>query len=148
MTKTKNVLLGVTTTALTLVLAGCNSTNNYSNNNQYSNGSIPPQPTDASCRNWDWDSDDGLWECDDQNSSHFGHYYYGGSYYRSVNGLLNSAAGNSYRNSSPAFNKGTGTTSTPSYSNSGTSNNSSQSSSFGSTKSSSGFGSGSSSSGS
>lgn len=41
MTKTKNVLLGVTTTALTLVLAGCNSTNNYSNNNQYSNGSIP-----------------------------------------------------------------------------------------------------------
>ena len=147
MTKTKNVLLGVTTTALTLVLAGCNSTNNYSSSNQYSNGSIPPQPTDASCRDWDWDSDDGLWECDDRTSGNYGHYYYGGSYYKSVNGLLNSSAGDSYRKNSPAFYNGNGTTSTSTYSNSGTTNNSNNSSSFSSTKSSSGFGSGSSSSG-
>ena len=49
-------MLGVTTTALTLGLAGCGS----------STAELPPKPTDQACDDWDWDDDQGVWICDDQ----------------------------------------------------------------------------------
>ena len=88
--KTRKIMLGVTTTALTMGLAGCDS----------STAELPSQPTDQGCDDWDWDDDQGVWVCDDQNSSHRGYYYYGGHYYQNKNALLKSADYTNYKNSS------------------------------------------------
>ncbi len=88
--KTKKIMIGVTATALTIGLVRCGTTN----------ADLPPKPTDQSCGDWDWDDEDGVWECDDYSSGHYGHYYYGGTYYRDKSSLLNNNAYKSYKNSS------------------------------------------------
>jgi len=80
-------MLGVTTTALTLGLAGCGDER-------------PPKPTDEACDDWDWDDDQGVWVCDDHNSSRSGYYYYGGKYYKNKNALSKSTDYANYKNSS------------------------------------------------
>ena len=90
MGKTRKIMLGVTTTALTMGLAGCGS----------STAELPPKPTDQACDDWDWDDDQGVWICDDSNSSHRGYYYYGGRYYKNKNALLKSTDYTNYKNSS------------------------------------------------
>ena len=90
MRKTQKVMMGVTTTALALGLTGCGS----------SNAERPSQPTDQNCRDWDWDDDEGVYVCDDSNSTYHGHYFYGGRYYKDKNSLLNSSDDKSYKNSS------------------------------------------------
>ena len=83
-------MIGVTATALTVGMAGCGS----------SNADVPPKPTDSNCGDWEWDDDDGAWECDDDTSSYYGHYYHGGYYYGNRSLLLNNKAYKSYKNSS------------------------------------------------
>lgn len=90
MGKTRKVMAGITSTALTFGLAGCGT----------NNADIPPPPEDESCRDWDWDDEDGIWECDDSTSRYFGYYYFGGLFYASKSSLLRSNAYQSYKNSS------------------------------------------------
>lgn len=92
--KTKKVLIGVSTTAVSLVLAGCGS--GGTTETHYSSTTIPAKPTDQHCSDWDWDADDYAWECDDSRSSYYGHYFYGGNYYSSISSLKSSKAGASY----------------------------------------------------
>ncbi len=88
--KTKKVMIGVSSTALTLNLAGCGG----------NSADVPPPPDDQSCHDWEWDSDDGVWECDDNDSSYHGFYYFGGRYYKSKSSLLKSSDYKSYKSSS------------------------------------------------
>lgn len=90
MGKTKKVMAGITTTALTLGLVGCGS----------NSAELPPPPEDQNCRDWEWDDDDGVWECDDRSSGYYGHFYFGGLYYASKSALIKSNAYQSYKNSS------------------------------------------------
>ncbi len=57
-------------------------------------------PDDPSCDTWDWDDDDGVWECDDYDSPHYGAYYLGGSYFASKSALKKSSSYKSYQSSS------------------------------------------------
>ena len=95
MGNTRKIMLGVTTTALTLGLTGCSS----------SSVDLPPQPTDGNCDDWDWDDEQGVWVCDDD-STYRGHYYYGGRYYKDKNSLLISSDYEKYKNSA-SFKGGT-----------------------------------------
>ncbi|MDQ0230776.1 hypothetical protein [Metabacillus malikii] len=61
---------------------------------------LPDTPDDPSCDDWEWEADEGVWECDDYDSSYYGHYYYGGSYYSSKNKLTSSSSYKSYKTSS------------------------------------------------
>lgn len=88
--KTQKVMIGITTTALTLGLAGCGS----------NSAEVSSPPNDPNCSDWEWDDDDGVWECDDGRSSYYGHYYYGGRYYKNKSSLLNSKDFTSKNNSS------------------------------------------------
>lgn len=96
---TKKIMVGITMTTLTLGLAGCDS----------DSGELPPQPNDSSCDDWDWENDEGVWECDDNNSNYYGYYFYAGQYYKNKNALIKSSDYSNYKNSS-SF-KGGGTTS-------------------------------------
>ena len=145
--KTKKVLFGVSATAVSLVLAGCGSSSNDVAQGApeplYNSTTIPEQPTDQHCNDWDWDADDYVWECEDSRSSYYGHYYYGGQYFNSISSLKNSKSGAAYTNQVNLSKSSSGSYSDSS---SGSSSGSSSSTSSGS-RSSSGFGSGSSSSG-
>lgn len=90
MGKTRKVMAGITTTALTIGLVGCGS----------NNADVPPPPNDQSCDDWEWDDDDGIWECDDSRSSFFGYYFLAGKYYKNKSSLVKSDAYKSYKNSS------------------------------------------------
>lgn len=90
MGKTRLVMVGISATALTFGLTGCNS----------SSADAPAPPNDTDCDDWEWDSDDGVWECDDDRSSHYGHYYYGGKFYSGKSSLLQSTNYKSYKKSS------------------------------------------------
>lgn len=70
MEKTKKVMIGISATAA--LLAGCSDTTN----------NLPPKPTDESCRDWEWSEEDGVWQCDESNSRHYGSYYYAGRYFQ------------------------------------------------------------------
>ncbi|MEG0438641.1 MAG: aminotransferase yhxA [Solibacillus sp.] len=95
MEKTKKLMVGISATALTLSLAGCNSSAN----------SLPPQPTDVSCNDWDWSEENGVWQCDESRSGHYRSYYYGGGYYNNKSALHSN---NDYQNykSSASFKTG------------------------------------------
>nr|WP_233096619.1 DUF3943 domain-containing protein [Fictibacillus halophilus] len=69
---------------------------------------IPPEPTDSECQDWEWDEDDGVYECDDTGSRYFGHYYHGGTYYKGKSSLLKSSAYKSYKSSSSFKGGGSG----------------------------------------
>lgn len=133
MKKTQKVMAGISSAALMLGLAGCGS----SSQEQYAEESdLPPVPDDQSCSEWEWDIDDGVWECEDSNSGHYGHYYHGGRYFSSKPLLNKSKDYIDYKNSS-AFK---GSSASVSSTSSGTVSSGSDSTSV---KGSSGFGSGS-----
>ena len=92
MGKTKKVMAGISSTVLMLGLVGCGS--------DYESQDIPSVPQDTGCTDWEWDMDDGVWECDDNSSGYYGHYYYGGRYYKNKTALHNSNDFISYKNSS------------------------------------------------
>jgi hypothetical protein len=93
--KTKKVMAGISSTALMLGLAGCGSSSD-----PYAAADIPPAPEDQECTDWEWDLDDGVWECEDSSSGYYGHYYHGGKYYSSKSLLNKSKSYSSYKNSS------------------------------------------------
>jgi hypothetical protein len=86
--KTKKIVGTAIVAALSLTAAGC------------SDASLPPQPEDQECNEWDWDDELGVWECDEYDSNRFGYYYYGGMYYASKAGLIKSKPYKSYKGSS------------------------------------------------
>lgn len=55
-----------------------------------------PMPTDPGCSDWEWEADDGVWECDDERSPHYGGFFYAGIYYASKSKLRSSPAYNKY----------------------------------------------------
>ncbi|RBW67824.1 hypothetical protein [Bacillus taeanensis] len=87
MKKTKRLMTGVLSTALAVGLSGCGSER-------------LSEPDDSRCRDWDWNSDLGVYECDDDDSGYRGSYYYGGTYYKSKNALKSSSSYKSYSSSS------------------------------------------------
>ncbi|NHM32533.1 hypothetical protein [Neobacillus terrae] len=161
MNKTKRVMAGITTTALLFGLSGCGANSQdatteeddsewvsqpiSSNNEPLAQDNIPPAPTDSECSDWEWDNDDGVWECNDSSSSHFGHYYHGSSYYGSKALLYQSKDYLTYKNSADFKGKSISSSSPTSVSSGGTEsgNTSTSSGSTSSVKGSSGFGSGS-----
>lgn len=54
------------------------------------------EPTGTDCDDWDWDKKTGTYYCDDNNSTHSGRYYHGGTYYNSRKALQESATYKSY----------------------------------------------------
>lgn len=96
MSKTKKMMVGISSTALMLGMTGCSAEEN----------AIPDPPEDSSCAEWEWDTDDGVWECEDGSSSHYGHYFYGGRYYKGKSALYASKDYAAYKSSS-SFKGGT-----------------------------------------
>jgi hypothetical protein len=96
MKKTQKIIAGISTTALALGLTGCG--------NEFEQTAQQPEPDeipqDASCSDWEWDSEDGVWECDDSRSAYYGHYLYGGHFYKTKSLLKSSTAFKNYQNSS------------------------------------------------
>ena len=90
MEKTKKMMVGISATALTLSIAGCDSS---------STSNLPPKPTDESCNDWEWSEEDGVWQCDESHSRHHGSYYYGGRYYKDKSELHSSSDYINYKNS-------------------------------------------------
>ncbi|MEN0647733.1 aminotransferase yhxA [Caldifermentibacillus hisashii] len=89
MKKTQKVMIGVTGTALLIGMTGCSS--GYAEPNE--------KPDDPYCSDWDWDGEDAVWVCDDDNSSYHGSYYHGGKYYSSKSSLKSSSAYKQYKSS-------------------------------------------------
>ena len=87
MGKTKTVMTGILSTAVLIGITGC-SNSGTATGSSASNSDIPPVPDDTNCTNWEWDDDDGVWECEDSHSRYYGHYFYGGKYYNSKSSLL------------------------------------------------------------
>ncbi|MFC4323120.1 aminotransferase yhxA [Litchfieldia salsa] len=85
--KTKKLLAGVTSVAMIASIVGCQN-------------NTPALPDDSNCDEWEWDDDDGVYECDETTSSYYGHYFYGGSYYSNKASLLKSPSYQNYKNSS------------------------------------------------
>lgn len=87
MSKTKLMMTGVIASLTAVGLTGCAE-------------ELPPQPKDTACSDWDWNEKDGVYECDDNDSSHYGHSYYSGKYYSNKSALRSSSAFKSYKSSS------------------------------------------------
>lgn len=103
MKKTNKLMKGVLATAglitITTTMAACESPGN--------SVAKPPKPKDSTCKNWDWEEDLGVWECDDKKSSYHGGYYYGGTYYSNSSALKSSSGYQSYSKSSSFAGKST-----------------------------------------
>ncbi|MFD1738105.1 aminotransferase yhxA [Bacillus salitolerans] len=85
-TKTKKLLSGITAAIVIGGLTGCQN--------------APEPPSDPDCDDWEWEEDDGVYECEQYSSSYYGHYYYGGRYYRNKTDLFKSSAYQKYKSSS------------------------------------------------
>lgn len=96
--KTKKLIAGVSSASVAMMLSGCNDQAEE----------LPPEPTDSECQDWEWDEDDGVYECDDTNSRYFGYYFFGGSFFKGKSSLLKSSAYKSYKNSSSFKGGGSG----------------------------------------
>ncbi|MCK9857191.1 aminotransferase yhxA [Paenibacillus sp. ATY16] len=102
MNLTQKAMLGVSAVAMATALAGCGQTTTYPR-------TVPP--TDSQCRDWEWDSKNGVYRCDDSSSSYYRNYYYGNSYYSSRSALQKSSSYSAYKSSitsktSSGFGKG------------------------------------------
>lgn len=93
MNKTTKVLLGAITA---IGAAGCESEE-----------TLPPKPDDLTCKKYEFEYDEGVWECDDKGSPYYGHYYYGGKKFASLAALRNDSNYKKYTKSS-TFKKGFG----------------------------------------
>ncbi|QGQ45008.1 hypothetical protein [Metabacillus sediminilitoris] len=87
MSKTTTLITGILSASM-ITAAGCN------------NESLPPVPEGTDCNDWEWEDDEGVWECDDYDSSHYGYFFYGGKSYSSKSSLKSSSAYQSYKSSS------------------------------------------------
>ncbi|WP_373228858.1 hypothetical protein [Cohnella sp.] len=55
-----------------------------------------PMPTDPGCNEWEWEADDGVWECDDKRSSYYGGFFFAGMYYMTKSKLRSNPAYKNY----------------------------------------------------
>jgi len=97
--KGKKLAAGLMMAALTVSLSGCGN-------------ALPPVPKQQGCDDWEWDDDLGVYQCDDQGSSNYHGYYYGGSMYRTKSALMGSKSYVNYTKGSSFKGKsgfGTGT---------------------------------------
>lgn len=62
--------------------------------------SLPPVPEGTDCGDWEWESDEGVWECDDVDSPHFGYYFFAGRMFSSLTSLRSNSAYQNYKSSS------------------------------------------------
>ncbi|WP_156319797.1 aminotransferase yhxA [Bacillus sp. FJAT-18017] len=109
MKKTSKLMTAVSSTALALGLVGCSTSGSDDwESSAGQTGDIPPMPENTDCGQWDWDEDDGVWECDDRNSSYFGHLFFAGMFFSNRSALYKNRDFVNYRNS-PSFKGKTGT---------------------------------------
>ncbi|WP_100408031.1 aminotransferase yhxA [Bacillus solitudinis] len=87
--KTKRLIAGASATILSLTLTGCGT-----------QASLPEQPDTDDCSDWEFDGDLGVWECDDDDSDYYGHYFLHGKRYKSKSSLVKSSAYSQYKSSS------------------------------------------------
>ncbi|MBT2638259.1 MULTISPECIES: aminotransferase yhxA [unclassified Bacillus (in: firmicutes)] len=114
MGKTKKVIASISATALMVGLAGCNnnpqaipdrgwepdvSGDEGQDWNSEQDEDIPPVPEGTDCSDWEWDNEDGVWECDDNNSPYFGHYFFAGMFFANRSLLYKSNDYMKYKNS-------------------------------------------------
>lgn len=85
-------MTGISSIALMTAMVGCSSNQTKA-------------PNDPECKDWEYDNDDGVWECDDSSSNRYGHYYHGGTYYSNKDSLRKSS---SYNKSSKSSGFGSG----------------------------------------
>ena len=91
MSNTKKLMAGVTTSVMALGLSGCGQ-------NQYENTtSMPSEPTEYECDDWEWDDEEGTYYCDDRNSTHYGGYYFLGSMFANKSALRKSSGYSSFQ---------------------------------------------------
>ncbi|PLT30169.1 hypothetical protein [Peribacillus deserti] len=93
--KTEKLVKGLFAGLLGTAMTGCSS----------DQADLPPKPDTEECSDWDWDSEEGVYSCDERNSHYYGHFWYGGFFYGSRNALHSSSAYNKYK-SSPSFKGG------------------------------------------
>ncbi|MCM3004134.1 hypothetical protein [Priestia koreensis] len=89
MKTSSKALSGVSAAALVVALTGCSSSS-----------AAGSPPSDPECKDWDYDSKDQVWECDDDSSGHHGSYYHNGTYYKTRSSLHKSSSFKSYKKSS------------------------------------------------
>jgi hypothetical protein len=100
--KTKKLLTGAAASIFAVGLTGCSDPN------------LPPPPEGTDCNDYEWDKDLGVWECDDNDSRYYGHFFYGGRLYTSKSSLLQSSSYKSYKSSS-SYKSGFGSSSNGSF---------------------------------
>jgi hypothetical protein len=115
MRKTKKVMAGISAAALMMGLVGCNSNQQSAPEPDWDEDDLsgeeedwssgdgqdrPPAPEDTDCTDWEWDEEDGVWECDDSRSPYFGHFFFGGMFFANRSMLYNSNDYKKYKNSS------------------------------------------------
>ncbi|QFT91101.1 hypothetical protein FIU87_20835 [Bacillus sp. THAF10] len=89
MTKTKKVLTSVSATIFALGMTGCGSEED----------TLPEVPSDDRCQEYEWDNEEGVYVCDDDDSDYYRSYYHGGSFFKNKSALKNNSSYKSYRNS-------------------------------------------------
>lgn len=89
MEKTKKLVTSLLASIIVTSMTGCGT---------QAAPAVPsvPMPTDPGCTEWEWESDDGVWECDDKRSPHYGGFFYAGVYYASKSKLHGSSAYKNY----------------------------------------------------
>jgi hypothetical protein len=116
MNKTKKLMAGISATALLIGISGCGPNQQAapdrdwqpddqdSGNEDWSAGNdeIPPVPEGTDCSDWNWDEEDGVWECNDTRSTYFGHYFFAGMFFSNRSMLYRSGEYRKYRDS-PSF---------------------------------------------
>ena len=96
MSKTKKMMAGVMASLVSVTVAGCGS----------SSSELPPEPTDSSCRDWDWDEETGTYYCDDSTSRSYGHFFYGGKWYKNKSALSQDSSYTTYKSGIGSGTKG------------------------------------------
>lgn len=83
--KTDKLLKGIVGTGLAVAtLTGCGNEltaiPEYADT-EYHEAQLP-SPGETDCDSWMWDDEDGAYQCIEENSGSYGHYYYGGKWYK------------------------------------------------------------------
>jgi hypothetical protein len=123
MNKTKKMMAGVATSIMALGLVGCtqnefdtslNSVEDSNDDYSTTSTSLPPEPTEYECDDWDWDENEGTYYCDDSRSSHFGAYYLLGTMFNNKSALHKSSNYSSHSNNYKRTTSNSKVNSTPS----------------------------------
>ncbi|MGM7683916.1 hypothetical protein ACSVDA_17395 [Cytobacillus sp. Hm23] len=157
MSKTTKLIKGLSAAVIATGLSGCSSAaNEYTyETTDIGDGdtrTIPIEPSVVGCDEWDWDVDDEMYECDDDDSDYRGHYFYqnklfktkadikSGKYSKSFVSTSTNAVNNNTNNSTSQSNQSQSKSSNNSVSNNSEQPTTSTQKSQSSSSSSSGFG--------